>query len=101
MESKWSYRIAGAILFPLLNFVIFGIAIGIDAANDPEYYEEDSGEEMATAAVFVMLSLPVVWAIAGGVIGEFVRQRRVAARTSSRTVDAPPDDFQAPVMIRE
>jgi hypothetical protein len=100
VEKKWSYRIAGAILFSLLNFVIFGVAIGIDAANDPEYYEEDSGEEMATAAVLVMLSLPVVWAIAGGVIGEFVRQRRLVRRPSSPTLAAA-DDFQAPVMIRE
>jgi hypothetical protein len=99
MGNKWRYRIAGAILFPLLNFVIFGVAIGIDAANDPEYYEEDTGEPMATAAVLVMLSVVVVWAVAGAVIGEFVRQRRLASRAAPTA--APETDIQAPVMIRE
>jgi hypothetical protein len=99
MGNKWRYRIAGAILFPLLNFVIFGVAIGIDAASDPEYYEEDTGEPMATAAVLVMLSVVVVWAVAGAVIGEFVRQRRLASRAAP--TPAPETDIQAPVMIRE
>jgi hypothetical protein len=100
MENKWSYRLAGAILFPLLNFAIFGAAIGIDAAENPRNYDEENGEPMATAAVLVMLSIVVVWAIAGAVIGEFVRQRRLASRASPTTAPET-DDLQAPVMIRE
>lgn len=100
MENKWNYRIAGAILFPLLNFVIIGAAIAIDAANDPEYYAEDSGEPMATAAVVVMLSVVVLWALAGALIGEFLRQRRLTRRAAPGLV-ADAGDVSAPVMIRE
>jgi hypothetical protein len=65
-----------------------------------EYYAGDSGEPMATAAVVVMLSVVVLWALAGALIGEFLRQRRLTRRAAPGLV-ADAGDVSAPVMIRE